>query len=1117
TTAGTSSVTLSATNAGGTGNATLTLTIQPPPPVITSPVTASATVGTAFSYQIAASNSPTSFAATGLPAGLTVSTSTGLISGTPTTAGTSSVTLSATNAGGTGNATLTLTIQPPPPVITGPVTASATVGTAFSYQIAASNSPTSFGATGLPAGLTVSTSTGLISGTPTTAGTSTVTLSAANAGGSGNATLTLTVQPPPPVITSPVTASATVGTAFSYQIAASNSPTSFGATGLPAGLVVSTSTGLISGTPTTAGTSSVTLSATNAGGTGNATLTLTIQPPPPVITSPVTATATVGTAFSYQIAASNSPTSFGATGLPAGLVVSTSTGLISGTPTTAGTSSVTLSATNGGGTGNATLTLTIQPPPPVITSPVTAGATVGTAFSYQIAASNSPTSFAATGLPAGLAINTSTGVISGTPTTAGTSTITLSATNSAGTGSATLALTVNATSKPISFVQTTAKAASGSTKSMSVAFASKTAAGDLLLVGFDYETNTTVSVTDSQGNSFLQVGSQLVSPGGAYSRVYYAISPTGGADTVTITLAAKTSILEVYLTEYSGVNQAAPVDVQAGKSGSAKSVSSGNATTTAAGDMIYGYCVGDNACTVGSGFTARSTMNSNLIEDMTAGSAGSYAATGTANSGWTMQMVALRPASAAAPALISARPAVTATTGAARTPHAAPGAGTAAQFSGIEQASKPASRTPGASTPVQSQTVTGLTCTPKVIPAGSHVTCELRTLSPHEASPIQVTTSAGQVKAPSAVAPRTGQTRLTFQVAVDAAAKEQFATIGATAGTTTAQDTIQVTASSAPVITVPGTQAARFGKALRFTVAALDPADLPVQLTASHVPAGASFDAASGIFEWTPSTSQSGRFQVTFGATNPAGQSSTAEVTVNVGSGTPAVGGTDRLSCSPGAIASLSGSGFAAPGSLLSDPSGQSLALGGTRVIINDQPVPVLAASEARVTFLCPAADPGTPLAATVETEAGASTPVTALMRLATPAILSLDGSGRNQGVISFATASGRSTELAMPRNYQVPAHPAQPGDELLIWGSGLGSPSEVTAGTLQVEVGGMDAAVESIQAVPSHAGVYTIQVRVPAVLDFGDALPVHIQVSTPDGKLVSSNRVTIAVEPVSQ
>ena len=68
----------------------------------------------------------------------------------------------------------------------------------------------------------------------------------------------------------------------------------------------------------------------------------------------------------------------------------------------------------------------------MITSATTASGTVGSAFSYQITATNTPTSYGATGLPAGLSVNTATGLISGTPTAAGTSTVTLSATNSAG-------------------------------------------------------------------------------------------------------------------------------------------------------------------------------------------------------------------------------------------------------------------------------------------------------------------------------------------------------------------------------------------------------------------------------------------------------------------------------------------------------------------------------------------------------------------------------------------------------------------------------------------------------------------------------------------------------------
>jgi hypothetical protein len=303
---------------------------------------------------------------------------------------------------------------------------------------------------------------------------------------------------------------------------------------------------------------------------------------------------------------------------------------------------VTLSASNSGGTGNATLTLTIAVAAPVITSATTASGTVGTSFSYQIIATNTPTSYGATGLPAGLSVNSTSGLISGTPTTSGTSTVTLSATNGTGTGHATLTLTVT-TGGTVSSAQTIATAASSSTASLSLSFLSNTVAGDLIMVAFDYATSAVPSsVTDSQGNTFTQVGSQLTSPGGTRSAVYYAKNIKGGADTVTVNLSASSSWLELYLTEYTGANQTNPIDTQVGASGNAGAVSSGNATTTAAGDIIYGYCVGDWVCSAGTGFTARSNFDGNLIEDDLAATAGSYAATGSATNGWTMQMVAIK-------------------------------------------------------------------------------------------------------------------------------------------------------------------------------------------------------------------------------------------------------------------------------------------------------------------------------------------------------------------------------------------------------------------------------------------------------------------------------------------
>jgi uncharacterized protein (TIGR03437 family) len=251
---------------------------------------------------------------------------------------------------------------------------------------------------------------------------------------------------------------------------------------------------------------------------------------------------------------------------------------------------------------------------------------------------------------------------------------------------------------------------------------------------------------------------------------------------------------------------------------------------------------------------------------------------------------------------------------------------------------------------------------------------------------------------------------------------------------------------------------------------------------------------------------------VTFTATNPAGQSASSQVAIEVSSGDPKLAPADRA-CSSGAVASLTGTWLAELGSAVADPSGNAMELGGTKVKVNGQYVPVLSVSPTEVDFVCPSLLPQTQLAVAVETASGVSAPLSMMMQSASPRIFALDASGPNQGVVSFVG----TTELAMARNSQVSAHPAQPGDEILLWGTGFGSSSGAAYGTVSVKIGGVDAQVDAVNAVPGHAGVYTVQVRVPVPTVFGDGVPVQLQAIGPDGKQFNSNSVTLAIEPVLQ
>uniref|UniRef100_C6E385 PKD domain containing protein n=1 Tax=Geobacter sp. (strain M21) TaxID=443144 RepID=C6E385_GEOSM len=412
-------------------------------PAVTNPGAQTTAQGGAASLQVIATdgnNDVLSYSATGLPAGLSINASTGLISGIVSSSAllTNNVTVTVTD--GTApvsiNFTWSVTSVNKAPVVTPLDNQFNFQGATVSVQVYATDAngdTLSYGATGLPEGLSINSATGLISGTITYVAVDTrVTVNVTDGVASVPTSFTwyVTKLNKAPTVTNPGAQSSTPGATVSLQIAASdvNGDTlSYSATGLPAGLTMNSATGLISGTVSYAAAPSNSVTVTVTDGTAPVSVSFVWSVSgghAPVVTNPGIQASTRGAAATLQIAASDANgdvLSYSATGLPEGLSINSSTGLIGGTvsSTALSANSVTVTVTDGTALVSVSFAwnVTTINAAPVVTTPVTQSSSQGAAASLQIVASDANgdiLSYSATGLPTGLSINSSTGLISGT-------------------------------------------------------------------------------------------------------------------------------------------------------------------------------------------------------------------------------------------------------------------------------------------------------------------------------------------------------------------------------------------------------------------------------------------------------------------------------------------------------------------------------------------------------------------------------------------------------------------------------------------------------------------------------------------------------------------------------
>jgi len=184
-----------------------------------------------------------------------------------------------------------------------------------------------------------------------------------------------------------------------------------------------------------------------------------------------------------------------------------------------------------------------------------------------------------------------------------------------------------------------------------ISFTSSSTTGNLIMVSFDWSNQalSVSSVTDSKGNAYAVAAGPTNSGANARGVTYYAFNIAGGGSpvTVTITLSGVPGVnpsFEGYITEYSGIKTAAPLDQNNAGSGTGLVLDSGYRTTTQASELIYGYCWSLQTSSPDPPLVLRTNYRGNFVADRTVSSIVNTHVTGTNNIAdlWLCQMATFR-------------------------------------------------------------------------------------------------------------------------------------------------------------------------------------------------------------------------------------------------------------------------------------------------------------------------------------------------------------------------------------------------------------------------------------------------------------------------------------------